>query len=349
MGKDRLITLVNGYDDAFEVDLICAFEVLSLASKYIIYTKNEKDNVGNSIIYASKIIAKGNKQYLFNIDGIHEWEIVKEKMKEMAKYSYDNDNSSSTLNLANLKKLSIPKSLFANLDDYKYGDEDIQEDEDIIYSNYVNKREYRNKIKGLYDKLDGIRPIDSEINDVMYFDNYMEKGIVIKSSISSMKQLWIEYELIFNEYNKKDLVVSRNEKLETSIPIVIGLDDEEDEESVLTKEVETGKFDIGSFDMESNFDELFSSLSKRVSSINEYLDELKELQNDINSSSTLIATEKDGIQKEKEKLEEERRQFEEYRRIEKQRLATRKNELQDRVNKFQVLVEQLDKKFKEVE
>ena len=38
---NKIITLVDGYKEVGEVELICAFEVPELYGKYIIYTKNE--------------------------------------------------------------------------------------------------------------------------------------------------------------------------------------------------------------------------------------------------------------------------------------------------------------------
>ena len=44
MGNMKLITIVNGMEDIVEVELLCAFESKKFDSKYIIYTKNEKDD-----------------------------------------------------------------------------------------------------------------------------------------------------------------------------------------------------------------------------------------------------------------------------------------------------------------
>ena len=63
---NKTITLVNGYREVGEVEHICAFEVPELNGKYIIYTKNEQDKDGNTIIYAGKITSKDNKQFLEN-------------------------------------------------------------------------------------------------------------------------------------------------------------------------------------------------------------------------------------------------------------------------------------------
>ena len=87
----KTITLIDGYREIGEVELICAFEIPSLAGKYIIYTKNEKDKDGNTIIYAGKVIIKNNNQFLENISEGLEWDKLKEIMKAMSKHSLEGE------------------------------------------------------------------------------------------------------------------------------------------------------------------------------------------------------------------------------------------------------------------
>ena len=89
---NRTITLVDGYREIGEVELICAFEVPELLGKYIIYTKNDKDRDGNTIIYAGKIVNKDNKQFLENINEGLEWTRLKDIMKTMSKYSLEGES-----------------------------------------------------------------------------------------------------------------------------------------------------------------------------------------------------------------------------------------------------------------
>lgn len=93
MRGDKLITLIDGKNNMVEVELICAFEISEFDSKYIIYTKNERDREGNAIIYAGKITIKDGKQHLNVIENQDEWNHIKEIMREMAKYSLEVDNN----------------------------------------------------------------------------------------------------------------------------------------------------------------------------------------------------------------------------------------------------------------
>lgn len=88
---NKTITLLDGYRE-IEVDLICAFEVPELSGKYIIYTKNEKDKDGNTIIYAGKIVKKYNSQFLENISEGKEWSKLKNIMKTMSKHSLEGES-----------------------------------------------------------------------------------------------------------------------------------------------------------------------------------------------------------------------------------------------------------------
>lgn len=87
----KIITLVDGYREIGEVELICAFEVPELSGKYIIYTKNEKDKDGNTIIYAGKLVRKDNNQFLENINEGQEWNKLKNIMKTMSKHSLEGE------------------------------------------------------------------------------------------------------------------------------------------------------------------------------------------------------------------------------------------------------------------
>ena len=92
MGNSRKVSLIDGYREVGEVELICAFEVEELSGKYIIYTKNEHDRDGNTIIYSGNIRKIENNQYIENIESGHEWEKLKSIMKLMSKYSLEGEN-----------------------------------------------------------------------------------------------------------------------------------------------------------------------------------------------------------------------------------------------------------------
>lgn len=93
MGNNKTITLVDGYREVGDVELICAFEVPELLGKYIIYTKNEKDRDGNTIIYSGRVETIDNKQFIKNIEEGNEWDKLKRIMKSMARHSLEGETN----------------------------------------------------------------------------------------------------------------------------------------------------------------------------------------------------------------------------------------------------------------
>ncbi len=93
MGNSKIVTLIDGYKEMGEVEVICAFEVPELNGKYIIYTRNEKDQEGNTIIYSGKIVIKDNKQFIENLAEGEEWEKLKNIMKSMSRHSLEGEKN----------------------------------------------------------------------------------------------------------------------------------------------------------------------------------------------------------------------------------------------------------------
>lgn len=91
MGTKKTVTLVDGYKEVGEVELICAFELPEFNNKYIIYSRNEKDKDGHTIIYLGKITVKDNKQFIENVNDEAEWSKLKDIMKLMSKYSLEGE------------------------------------------------------------------------------------------------------------------------------------------------------------------------------------------------------------------------------------------------------------------
>ena len=93
MGNNKIITLVDGYREIGEVELVCAFKIPDFDGKYVIYSKNEKDREGNTIIYSGKVITIDHKQFIENIHEGPEWNRLKSIMKQIAKYSLEGENN----------------------------------------------------------------------------------------------------------------------------------------------------------------------------------------------------------------------------------------------------------------
>lgn len=100
--------------------------------------------------------------------------------------------------VSGVKKVDVFNDIVSRLEDSKR----VKVSDDVVdgmKNYYNNKQEYRDRVELLSKNLKGIKPVDSEVNSVIYLSNYVEKGIAIKTSILSFKQIWVEYRLIFNE------------------------------------------------------------------------------------------------------------------------------------------------------
>lgn len=224
-----------------------------------------------------------------------------------------------------VKNIEIPENLFSNLGELRsrqlskkevptiieqespITNNNSQSEGDIKMTNYENRQEYRDRINRMYEDIKEIIPIDNEIDNVLYFNNYVEKGIVVRPKVSSLKQFWTEYRLINNEKADKKHYhhTLPNKKQEQSL---------------------------------DNFDELFDALSQRVSEINKYIDELKEMRNHINMTSN-------KLEKDKEKLADERKQFLDYKKSEEHKIKEEKENLKINFSRLQTIIDDLDKKL----
>ncbi len=185
-----------------------------------------------------------------------------------------------------VRNIELPENLFSNLGEKKsktliqkkknlevsdiantFKDDYLKENNTKLM-NFTKQKEYRDRIDRMYENIKNITPIDNEIDNVLYFNNYQEKGIVVKPKVVSLKQFWTEYRLI------------NNEKHSSSI----------------------NKNNIGISKKLSDFDKLFDALQSRVTEINSYIDELKEMRTTIDKSSDKLEKDKEKLSQEKQKF-----------------------------------------------
>lgn len=235
-----------------------------------------------------------------------------------------------------VRNIELPENLFSNLGEIKsrkldtnpiYNDDDynkkeekpatsnISFDTDVKLTNYSNRKEYRDRIDRMYEEVKEIVPIDNEIDNVLFFNNYVEKGIVIKPKVSSLKQFWTEYRLINNE--KKEFPALKKQH---------------DEDNLDKNTIKTTEKNL------DNFDKLFEALSQRVEEINNYIDELKEMRTNIDKTNK-------KLEEDKEKLENERIEFNSYKQEEENKLNVEKENLKINFSRLQTIIDDLDNKL----
>lgn len=219
-------------------------------------------------------------------------------------------------NLGEMKSKKITKPTLPLQEEHSY----VEENTEFVpkLTNLTQRKEYRDRISKMYEEIKDIKPIDNEIDNILYFNNYIEKGIVIKPKISSMKQFWTEYRLINNEKIDKIDTVDKKE-LKNKI--------EEPQESNNNLE---------------EFDKLFDELSNRISEINKYISELKEMRTNIDISSN-------KLEEEKEKLSEEKEKFLSYKKEEESKIKKEKENLKINFARLQTIIDDLDQKLGSIE
>lgn len=226
-----------------------------------------------------------------------------------------------------IKNIEIPENLFSNLGEMrskKLNQNKINntveaelspsvktvehpKNEDIKMTNFSKHKEYRNRLGKIYEGIKNIHPIDSEIDNVIYFNNYTEKGIVVKPKVSSLKQFWTEYRLIDNE--KRVPTPYKTEVTEQKL---------------------------------TDFDELFEALQMRVSEINKYIDELKEMRSNIEKTSNELEKDKEKLSDEKQKFINYKKNEETKIKKEKENIKINYDRLQTIIDDLDKRLESID-------
>ena len=221
-----------------------------------------------------------------------------------------------------MRNLEIPENLFSNLGvgdftpktlnfqnyetekDFSSSKSEDKPDMELKLVNYSLKNEYRDRINRMYDEIN-IKPIDGELEDVLHMDNYVEKGIVVKPKVSSLKQFWTEYRLIDNE-NNVNIIKEENKDF-------------------------------------TGFDDLFEALSDRITEINKYIDELKEMKADIVTTTNKLALEQEKLSNERREFNSYREKEENKLKHEKENLKINFSKLQTIIDDLDKKLEDFDK------
>ena len=240
-----------------------------------------------------------------------------------------------------IKNVDIPANLFSNLGSKNYSinnnsdnsivktnnllAEDMKEyyeSGDIKLNRLNNNRDYRTRLENMYKNLNKLEPIDNEVSDTLFTNNYIEKGIVIKPTISELKQFWTEYRLMNNEQktNPSTNFIENPTKMYTEIQ-----------------------------DNKKEFDELFNKLTFRVEEINNYIDELKEMKKEIDRTNNNILMDKQQLEENRSKLELDKQEFLNYKQEEEEKIRKEKEELKINFNRLQTIIDSLNNKLEEVE
>lgn len=193
----------------------------------------------------------------------------------------------------------------------------------------ITKEEYRDKITKLYNSINKITPIDNNINNVIYTQKGIEKGLLVKANINALRQMWTEYRLLYNELQTK--------------------------EKIPPQEVSKGKTNINErrYNMTdnesyvlSNFDEIFDELNKKVDGVNGIIGQLNEMKHKISSTNLVLNANKKSfelyMQEERSKLEKEKEELNLLKEAQEKKIKEEKEKISMHYKKISELVSKMN-------
>lgn len=195
----------------------------------------------------------------------------------------------------------------------------------------ANKDNYREKMESLFYDLHEIIPIDNEINNVIYLNRNIEKGFSISNNLSSLKQLWTEYRLIYNE----SISNNKRSSITTQKPIGVNIE----------RNMKTYMENKDSYVL-NNFDEIFKQLNEEVDGVNGVINQLENMKQKVASSNLLLETNKKTfdlyMKQENEKLMKEKEEFELLKSAQEKKLKEENDKISEHYQRIKELISKLN-------
>ena len=86
MEENKKTLRINKLDGTFEeVEEVVSFEFNDTKKRYVIYTKNEKDQNGNITIYVTEVVTDIHGTRFLGVSTEEEWARIKDVLRELAK------------------------------------------------------------------------------------------------------------------------------------------------------------------------------------------------------------------------------------------------------------------------
>lgn len=193
----------------------------------------------------------------------------------------------------------------------------------------ITKEEYRDKITKLYNSINKITPIDNNINNVIYTQKGIEKGLLVKTNINALRQMWTEYRLLYNELQTKEKILPQ----------------EVSKEKTNINERRYNMTDNESYVL-SNFDEIFDELNKKVDGVNGIIGQLNEMKHKISSTNLVLNANKKSfelyMQEERSKLEKEKEELNLLKEAQEKKIKEEKEKISMHYKKISELVSKMN-------
>lgn len=85
MENKKIMTILKEDGTKEEVELIISFEFNDTKKEYVVYTRNEKDENGNTTLYVSSVDRSLSTPKMGGIESDEEWDRIKNVLRELAK------------------------------------------------------------------------------------------------------------------------------------------------------------------------------------------------------------------------------------------------------------------------
>ena len=82
--EKKILSILKEDGTTEEVELLICFEFNDNKKEYVVYTRNEKDENGNTTIYVSSVDRSGDKPKMGSIED-DEWLRIKDVLRELSK------------------------------------------------------------------------------------------------------------------------------------------------------------------------------------------------------------------------------------------------------------------------
>lgn len=88
MEEKRILTITKADGSKEQVEEVISFEFNDTKKRYVVYTKNEKDEKGNVTIYVTRIVSDENGNRFLGVENDDEWNRIKAALRALIKKEY---------------------------------------------------------------------------------------------------------------------------------------------------------------------------------------------------------------------------------------------------------------------
>lgn len=88
MEERRILTITKTDGSKEQVEEVISFEFNDTKKRYVVYTKNEKDENGNVTIYVTRIVSDKNGNRFLGVENDDEWNRIKAALRALIKKEY---------------------------------------------------------------------------------------------------------------------------------------------------------------------------------------------------------------------------------------------------------------------